>query len=95
MKSVYLRDDLHQQLKLIAGELRQPLVQVVEYLLQVGLRNYQQQRIVRERMQQLLDGLFSKADELAMLDYDFSPEDQEEFAAIALGLAPAIPAMVE
>lgn len=95
MKSVYVRDDLHHQLKLIAAEQNRPMVQVLEDLLLVGLRQYEAQQPGWERVAALTKELYAEADKLARLTFDYTPEDEAELAQTALALGDLIPEVLE
>jgi hypothetical protein len=95
MKSVYVRDDLHRRLKLIAAEQSRPIIQVLEDLLLVGLRQYEMLQPGWERVAMLSKELYAEAEELAGLTFDYTPEDEAELAQAALGLGDLIPEVLE
>lgn len=95
MKSVYVRDDLHRRLKLIAVDQGRPMVQVLEDLLLIGLREHEASRAGWERVVALSQELYAQAEELARLTFDYTPEDEAELALAALGLGDLIPEVLE
>lgn len=95
MKSVYVRDDLHRRLKLIAAEQGRAPVQVLEDLLLAGLRQYEARQPGWDRVAALSKELYAQAEELAGLTFDYAPEDETELAQAALGLGDLIPEVLE
>lgn len=93
MKSVYVRDDLHRQLKVISAEEGVPLIELLEQLVTIGLRSYRRQRRAEERVRNLVSSLRTKISILPNRDFDFDAEHQRLFVETAQGLAPYIPAM--
>ncbi len=95
MKSVYVRDDLHRRLKVIAVDQGRPMVQVLEDLLLTGLHEYEARQAGWERVAALSKELYAQAEELAGLTFDYTPEDEAELAQAALGLGDLIPEVLE
>jgi hypothetical protein len=94
MKSVYVRDELHRQLKVISTEEGVPLIDVLERFVTVGLRDYRRQRLAEEKVHELVSSLRAKVSTLPNRDFTFDAEHQRLFTETAQGLAPTIPTMI-
>lgn len=94
MKSVYVRDELHRQLKVISAEEGVPLIDVLERLITVGLRDYCRQRRAEEKVRELVSSLRAKVSALPNRDFAFDAEHERLFMETARGLAPHIPTMI-
>ena len=91
MKSVYVRGDLHRQLKVISAEEGIPLIDVLERLVTVGLKGYRRQRRAEEGVRSLVSSLRTKMSALPNRDFDFDAEHQRLFVETAQALAPLYP----
>lgn len=94
MKSVYVRDELHRQLKVISAEEGVPLIDVLERLITIGLRDYRRQRRAEEKVRELVSSLRAKVSALPNRDFAFDAEHEHLFMETAQGLAPHIPTMI-
>lgn len=94
MKSVYVRDELHRQLKVISAEEGVPLIDVLERLIAVGLRDYRRQRRAEEKVRELVSSLRAKVSALPNRDFAFDAQHERLFMETAQGLAPHIPTMI-
>lgn len=94
MQPVYVRDELHRQLKVISTEEGVPLIDVLERFVTIGLRDYRRQRQAEEKVHELVSSLRSKVSALPNRDFAFDAEHERLFAETAQGLAPFIPTMI-
>jgi len=94
MQPVYVRDELHRQLKVISAEEGMPLIDILERLVIVGLRDYRCQSQAEEKVHELVSSLRAKVSTLPNRDFAFDAEHERLFAETAQGLAPFIPAMI-
>jgi hypothetical protein len=94
MKSVYVRDELHRQLKVISAEEGVPLIDVLERLITVGLTDYRRQRRAEEKVRELVSSLRAKVSALPNRDFAFDAQHERLFMETAQGLAPHIPTMI-
>jgi hypothetical protein len=94
MKSVYVRDELHYQLKVISAEEGVPLIDVLERFVTVGLKDYRRQRQAEEKVHELVSSLRAKVSTLPNRDFTFDAEHDRLFTETAQGLAPFIPTMI-
>ena len=94
MKSVYVRDELYHQLKVVSAEEGMPLIDILERFVTVGLRDHRRQRQAEEKVHELVSSLRTKVSALPNRDFSFDAEHERLFAETAQGLAPFIPAMI-
>jgi hypothetical protein len=94
MQPVYVRDELHHQLKVISAEEGVPLIDVLERFVTIGLINYRRQRQAEEKVHELVSSLRAKVSTLPNRDFTFDAEHDRLFTETAQGLAPFIPTMI-
>jgi hypothetical protein len=94
MQPVYVRDELHRQLKVISTEEGVPLIDILEQFVTVGLRDYRRQRLVETKVHELVSSLQSKVSALPNRDFAFDTEHERLFTETAQGIAPHIPTMI-
>lgn len=98
MKSIYVNDKLHYQLKLISVNTGKKIVNLVEELIRDGLLKLQRQvesKRPEEKILSLLNSLRLEAKSLPNPEFDFIQEEKEEFSQMAKAIAPAISAIVQ
>ncbi|MBU1487889.1 hypothetical protein KKH56_07580 [bacterium] len=98
MKSIYINDQLHYQLKLFSVNTGKKMMDLVGEFIQQGLLKLQRQTITNhpeEKVLSLLNSLRKNAKNFPNPEFDFTEEEKGEFSQMAKVTAPTISTIFE